>query len=115
MTQICCPVCRRDVNVDINLDDAQVVSLHLDTMFHRCEMSCKPVPSALLREIRLEQTASRVLQLAADLRDDIEDVWAAVDNASPAALREWLLIALAAVDVDHEPSKLFGWIEGVAA
>lgn len=101
--------------MNLNLDGIKIVGLHLDKMSHRCEMSYKPVPASLLREVELEHTASRVLQFAADLREDIQDVWAAVDHASRNDLREWLLIALAAVNVDTEPSNLFGWIEGVAA
>jgi hypothetical protein len=115
MSRVCCPVCWREVDVTREFGNVRIIALHLNPLFRRCEMSYMPVPPALLREIELEQTATRVMQLAADLRDDVENVWQAVNHATPDELREWLLIALAAVDVDREPSKLFGWIEGVAA
>lgn len=115
MNKVKCPVCWRDIEVGINIDLASVFALHLDTECRRCEMSYKPVPPVVLRELELERTAARVMQLAADLRDDVEPVVSAVDNATRHELREWLLIALAAVDIDRQPSQLFGWIEGVAA
>lgn len=113
MTQICCPVCWLEVDLDVNLERTVIVALHLDSLKHRCDMSYKAAPARLLREIALEQTATRVLQLAADMREDIEEVWTAIDNAAPAELREWLLIALAAVNVERKPSSIFGWVHNL--
>lgn len=111
MASLTCPVCWRRVDVD----DAGIVENHLDDAFHRCPLARRPAPPRMLREAHLEHTASDVLQLAADMHDDIEHVWATVDNASNQELREWLLIALAAINIDHKPSALFAWVHNLPA
>lgn len=113
--KVACPVCWRDTNLDTNLDGDSIIALHFDAASHRCDMSYKLTPSRLLRELELEHTAADVLQLAADMRDDIENVWAAVNKASEQELREWLLIALAAVNVNRQPSALFAWVHSLPA
>ncbi|MGV0042063.1 DUF7368 family protein [Mycobacterium colombiense] len=103
---ICCPVCWRGVNVE-----GEVVAPHNDYAGRKCPMAAKPVPTRSLREVQLERAADTVLRMAADLRDDDRCVWAELDVAQPDQLREWLIIALAAIDIDKPARDLLAWVE----
>lgn len=103
---ICCPVCWRGVNIE-----GEVVAPHHDYLGQKCPMSATPVPDRSLREVELEHAAKSVLGMAAELRDDAAAVWDQIDTAEPREIREWLVIALAAIDIDKPARDLLAWVE----
>nr|WP_164681201.1 hypothetical protein [Mycobacterium intracellulare] len=105
---ICCPVCWRGVTIE-----GEVVAPHPDYLGQKCPMSAKPVPDRSLREVQLEHAANGVLLMAAELRDDAAAVWAQIDTADPREIREWLIIALAAIDIDKPARDLLAWVENL--
>ncbi|WP_420799405.1 DUF7368 family protein [Mycobacterium celatum] len=108
MIQLNCPVCWRVVGASDG-----IVKAHVDTAFMPCPMSRRPVPPSSLRQAELEESAAHVMRLAAELRDDLDAFHNALADATNAQLREWLVIALAAVDVDRPMSELLAWVEGL--
>lgn len=76
-------------------------------------MSVRLAPNQTEREHQLVQSAKVVVRMAAELHDDLEAVWQQVATADHAQLREWLVIALAAIDTGRSLRELLGWVEQI--
>lgn len=105
-----CPVCWQAVTTGTGRFHGRIKT-HTDTIGSRCPMSLQPVPAECHRAARLETEAAHVVCMAAELRDDLTPVWDTLAAASPTQLRDWLIIALAAVDIERPISDLFQWVQ----
>lgn len=107
MTAVSCPVCRRQIDID---DGSATIAQHPDFLGQKCPMSRQPVPRAVLWELAFERSADTVLRLAAELRDDSNAVRGELQAAASDQLREWLIIALAAINIDQTVSEILAWV-----
>lgn len=105
MVTVTCPLCWKKIDVVDGL-----MKQHVDTISLTCRMSNKHPPACVLREAELEDAADKVVRLAADLRDDLATFHAELDVADKSQLREWLAIALAAIDTEKSKTELFSWV-----
>jgi hypothetical protein len=107
--RICCPVCWRDIDVRHGF-----VARHVDSAGTGwCPMSNRRQPRSIEREALLEKTAQHVMSLACELRDDLESFYSHLNLATDAQVRDWLVIALAAVDINRPISQLLAWVEAI--
>lgn len=70
-------------------------------------------PAERKRAAELQGSARHVMTLACELRDDLDNFHKHLNKATERQRYEWLIIALAAIDINQTMSQLLRWVSDI--